>query len=287
MQDIPVPPHQIGMTEDAKVDRGGFFPSRESARSYEHPAVRSPYGQDRVRALRRITQAVPRGGSVLDFGAGDGAMLLELGLEPIRLIAVDPSEHMLDLIPPRFPDVELTLLKGSTDSLSDVGDDSIDVVIAANSLNYVPEDEHPALYAEFHRILSPGGSLVVLTGNELLDLFALNSGTADFFRRNFGVEAAHLLRPIEAEPWGHAPRENPLAFGAKLSTFGFEEQEQAFSQWHVMPPGQALELAGGDSEAARTLARDHDLDPGSLPDPIRWQALFRCSMFASRSVARR
>jgi hypothetical protein len=123
-----------------------------------------------------------------------------------------------------------------------------------------------------------------MTGNELLDLYAINAGTASFFRQNFNSDISELLVHASHERWLNADRANPLSFGALLQSFGFREEAQAFSQWHTSPPGVAVLEAEGDIALARLQARDHAFDANLLTDGARWQALFRCSMFASLAV---
>jgi len=191
---------------------------------------------------------------------------------------------MLEVAKQILSDVDVVTHLGSVERLAPLESESIDLVLCVNTLNYLDEDGQDEFFREAHRILRRGGHLVVMTGNELLDLFALNSGTADFFSRNFGLVPSGLLVLEHEKRWKNAGRFNPLSFAATLERFGLVEVSQAFSQWHQVPPGLASIEAEGKLAKARLDARNHSFDPNSLAPDSRWQALFRCSMFASLST---
>lgn len=190
--------------------------------------------------------------------------MLELAMESTEQNLVDP-------------------LLGSVERLAEIGDGSADVVFCINTIGYLEPPAQDNFFSESQRVLRRGGHLVVMTGNQLLDLFSLNSGTADFFQREFGVDVSELLQFGSQNRWQNAARFNPLSFATVLLDHGFSEIKQAYSQWHQVPPGLAALQARGDLALARRASRDHDVDPNSLPTGSRWQALFRCSMFASLS----
>lgn len=191
---------------------------------------------------------------------------------------------MLDVARTVLARGQLRAYLGSVDKMLDVEDSSVDLVLCINTLGYLDEVEQQRFFEQCGRVLREAGNFIIMTGNELLDFFALNSGTAQFFERNFGVDVSGLLTQGKDERWLNASRANPLAFKSLLAVHGFREVGQAFSQWHSLPPGLALLDAAGDVVEARNAARGHSVDAAVLPEGVRWQALFRCSMFASLSV---
>ena len=285
MGTVPKPPHQDDRVEAGLGDQGGYFPDEASAQEYAAIAVKSEYGRDRVRAVKSLIDDLPLAGAfAIDFGGGDGSLLSELGIGFSAITLIDVAPRMLDLAPKFIVSDSLTTLLGSIERLAELEDGSCDVVFCINAINYLEPREHVVFFSEAHRLLKQGGHLIVMTGNELLDMFALNSGTSDFFDRNFGADVSELLLLGSQDRWRNAGRFNPLSFGAVVQQYGFREVKQAFAQWHQTPPGLAVLRADGDLRSARLAARDHGFDPNSLPSEQRWQALFQCSMFASLCV---
>jgi hypothetical protein len=283
---IPRPPHHSGSVNRGLGDDGGYFPDADSVERYTTLAVESAYGADRLRAVRALLDRVtlPHDASIVDFGGGDGAFLRDLDIRASRIDLVDVSPHMLEAAERTLPQQTLRTHLGSVERLADLEAGGTDLVLCIDTLGYLEDREQEQFFSECHRILASDGAVVLMSGNELLDLFALNSGTAEFFARHFDVSVGHLLSLGDEERWVNAKRWNPLSFGCFVARFGFREVGQAFSQWHRIPPGLAVQLAGGDLGRARSEARDHSLDPQQLPEEDRWQALLRCSTFASLCV---
>jgi SAM-dependent methyltransferase len=175
---------------------------------------------------------------------------------------------------------------GSSEQLVKIPDQSVDLILCVDAFDYLTVAQQTQFFEESYRVLRHQGGLIITAGNELLDFFALNAGTADFFRDHFQLDVQDLLTLGGEARWVNSGRRNPLTFGGFLSRFGFDEVGQAFSQWHKIPPGLATVQAEGDYVHARMAARDNDFDPTSLPEELRWQALFRCSSFASLSLKR-
>jgi SAM-dependent methyltransferase len=101
-----------------------------------------------------LLRGVPAG-VALDAACGTGrhaAMLAELGW---KVVGVDATEAMLELARPKVPGAEFR--RGRLEALP-VEDASIDLVICALALTHI-EDLRPA-FAEFARVLRPGGRLV-------------------------------------------------------------------------------------------------------------------------------
>lgn len=98
------------------------------------------------------------GGPVAELGCGPGrvtAHLRDLGLD---VFGVDLSPVMVDLAREAHPDLRFEL--GSMDSL-DLADGELRGIVSWYSVIHVPSQELPAYFAEFRRVLAPGGHLLL------------------------------------------------------------------------------------------------------------------------------
>lgn len=102
--------------------------------------------------VEAVEWLVPPGArTVLDLGAGTGKFTRLLAAE--RIIAVDPSERMLDQLRAAVPRADARL--GSAEHIP-VDDGSIDTVVAAQAWHWVDQERATA---EVARVLRPGGTL--------------------------------------------------------------------------------------------------------------------------------
>jgi SAM-dependent methyltransferase len=171
---------------------------------------------------------------------------------------------------------------GSVEEISFVASGSIDLVLCLNVLGYLNRDDQELFFKESSRVLKKDGYLLLMTGNELFDLFALNSGTTEFFDKHFNQsDVSELLSQGKSTRRKNADRRNPLNFAAEMKEHGFDEIAQAFSSWHKLIPAVANLRWAGDLRTARAQSRDHSFDPNSLPNIDTWKRAFRCSIFAS------
>ncbi|RBM18688.1 class I SAM-dependent methyltransferase [Streptomyces sp. PT12] len=99
------------------------------------------------------------GGPVADVGCGPGWLtdaLVGMGLDAF---GVDLSPGMVALARRTYPALRFDV--GSMLSL-DLQDGALGGVLAAYSLIHVPWELRPAVFAEFHRVLAPGGHLMLV-----------------------------------------------------------------------------------------------------------------------------
>jgi ubiquinone/menaquinone biosynthesis C-methylase UbiE len=94
--------------------------------------------------------------TVLDLGAGTGKFTELLTARAARVVAVEPSEAMLDVLRQTLPAVEAVI--GSAEHIP-VSDDSVDAVVVAQAFHWFDRD--PAC-REIARVLVPGGVLGLL-----------------------------------------------------------------------------------------------------------------------------
>ncbi len=108
-----------------------------------------------------------RGQRVLDAGCGPGAYAEQLVARGATVVACDVSPRMLELAHERLQgavdlqQVDLTL------PLSMFQAEEFDLIIAALCLDYI--EDWRSLFAEFNRILKPGGLFVFSCGHPAFD----------------------------------------------------------------------------------------------------------------------
>lgn len=116
---------------------------------------RDPDGSDAA-LIDSLLAGLPSDPDVLDVGCGDGARTLTK--LPPGSVGVDVSRRGLDLARETVP--ESRLLHGEMSALP-VAADRFDAVTAYHAVFHVPRAHHPEVYAEFSRVLRPGGRLLM------------------------------------------------------------------------------------------------------------------------------
>jgi SAM-dependent methyltransferase/O-antigen/teichoic acid export membrane protein len=109
------------------------------------------------------------GRRVLDLGAGFGALSLYFAHLGAEVVAVDPNEQRMRVAEEiaRRRGLPLRIAAAHAQSLP-FADASFDVVVANNSLCYIVGGElHDAAMREIHRVLRPGGWVVMRNPNRL------------------------------------------------------------------------------------------------------------------------
>ncbi|MFI0717025.1 class I SAM-dependent methyltransferase [Streptomyces inhibens] len=97
-------------------------------------------------------------GPVAELGCGPGrvtAHLRDLGLE---VFGVDLSPVMIDLARETYPDLRFEV--GSMDAL-DLADGKLNGIVSWYSVIHTPPQNMPSYFAEFRRVLAPGGHLLI------------------------------------------------------------------------------------------------------------------------------
>jgi SAM-dependent methyltransferase len=276
------PPHIDQLPSNFVGDRGGYFPDLESAETYRKNYIASAEIQaDRVRAINKLLGELSQPiENTLYFGIGDGTRLSELNLESEKIVGMDISPYMIEKASSFLSKRNFKGLVGDQHSLKQFNDNEFDLILLIHVIGYIPERDRETFFSEIHRILKPNGVLITSTGNKLFDLFALNSGTCDFFAEEFNVIGTEKLLVRSNETgWINAHRENPLSFKTELARNGLIELKQSFSQWHTTPPELKI-LNGLPVELARTESRIM-MDYENIKESDKWQCLIRCSAFAA------
>ncbi|MEV8535476.1 class I SAM-dependent methyltransferase [Streptomyces sp. NPDC051211] len=97
-------------------------------------------------------------GPVAELGCGPGwvtAHLRDLGLE---VFGIDLSPVMIDLAREAYPDLRFEV--GSMDAL-DLADGKLNGIVSWYSVIHTPPRNMPSYFAEFRRVLAPGGHLLI------------------------------------------------------------------------------------------------------------------------------
>ena len=119
-----------------------------------YAARRDPDGSDAA-LIDDLLADLPPDPAVLDAGCGDGARTLA-NLPP-GSVGLDVSRRGLDLASETVPDARL--VHGEMSALPFAAD-RFDAITAYHAVFHVARERHPAVYAEFARVLRPGGRLL-------------------------------------------------------------------------------------------------------------------------------
>jgi ubiquinone/menaquinone biosynthesis C-methylase UbiE len=97
-------------------------------------------------------------GPVADVGCGPGRVTILLSRLGLDAFGIDLSPGMLALARRTYP--QLRFEEGSMLAL-DLPDTSLGGLLAYYSIIHIPWEQRPQVFAEFHRVLAPGGLLML------------------------------------------------------------------------------------------------------------------------------
>lgn len=98
-------------------------------------------------------------GKLLDFGCGDGQFLHMISKYCESSYGVDISEAAINKAVSKYPNIKFVVLGDS--GLTDFPDNFFDTICAIDILEHILDLE--SILEEFHRILKPGGNLLIAT----------------------------------------------------------------------------------------------------------------------------
>ncbi|NJE02912.1 class I SAM-dependent methyltransferase [Thermococcus sp. MV11] len=113
---------------------------------------------DRTEKWLIFSMMETRGGKALDLGCGTGNYTLELKKRGFDVIGLDASEGMLRIARSKG----LNCIMGDAYSLP-FPDESFDLVLSVTMFEFIHEPER--VLAEIHRVLKPGGEVIIGTMN--------------------------------------------------------------------------------------------------------------------------
>ncbi|MFJ8715122.1 class I SAM-dependent methyltransferase [Streptomyces violaceus] len=108
--------------------------------------------------LAGFAELVGEGGEVADLGCGPGRVTAFLAARGLSVFGLDLSSSMLAIA--RRENPGLRFEQGSILEL-DLPDNSLDGVVSWYSTIHTPLDHLPGVFAGFHRVLRPGGHLLL------------------------------------------------------------------------------------------------------------------------------
>ena len=118
---------------------------------------RNPDGND-ADLIAELLESLPDDARVLDVGCGDG--MRTLANLPADAVGLDLSRRGLELADGNVPN---PLVQGDMVHLP-FADGSFDGITAYHAVFHVERSTHPAVYAEFARVLKPGGRVLMTVG---------------------------------------------------------------------------------------------------------------------------
>lgn len=129
------------------------------ALGYLERADRIPYRGEGERTLLECLP--PSIGRVLDLGSGDGRLLglVRLARPVMEAVAIDFSETMLDRLRERFAEDSRVrvLAHDLSEPLPIASLGRFDAIVSSFAIHHLTHPRKRELYAEIHRLLSPGG----------------------------------------------------------------------------------------------------------------------------------
>ncbi len=145
----------------AHGDAGGVI---EGARGYEVVARLVLAGRRRriYDRLARLSGSSP-GDHVLDVGCGTGFLTAQVGRYVApggRVVGIDPAPSMIDYARRHVRVEDCEFRQGVGQDLP-IADASVDGVVSALAFHHIPEEARDAALAEIHRVLRPGGRLLI------------------------------------------------------------------------------------------------------------------------------
>ena len=117
---------------------------------------------DNINELREFYKLLPPSARVLDVGCGGGLPVCKfLSNNNCNVIGIDISEKMIELARKNVPQA---LFRKMNMTEIDFEHNSFGGLTAFYSIIHVPKALHAKLFADFHKILKPGGLMLLCLG---------------------------------------------------------------------------------------------------------------------------
>jgi len=148
-------------TQSANISRQRRF-WNERAASWDHGAQNNP---GLVKVVERvIAEASPQAGmTVIDIGCGSGQLTLRVAPLVGRVIGIDISQAMIDLLLQNAAAANITNIEGIAVPIEhlEIEESSVDLVISNYVLHHLRDRDKAVAVATAARWLKPGGRLVI------------------------------------------------------------------------------------------------------------------------------
>ncbi len=208
-----------------------------------------------------VLKNIPKGGRVLDMACGMGFNSHCLATKGYETLAFDMSEIGIARAKEKAVELEQApenFFVADQTCLDSMDDGAFDVILAMGFFRYISPEDQEKCYRNAHRLLKPGGKLLITHQNILFEMFALNEGSLKFWadviesysdartllggksvlealegivsfkERNFDSLSASKEMATEAE--------NPLTYGSVAAKHGFSVEKIVYPASHVLPP---------------------------------------------------
>ena len=117
-----------------------------------------PVDRAMLAVFAELVRAAPGGRRVADLGCGPGRVTAHLHRLGVDAFGVDLSPGMIAVARRTHPDLDFAV--GSMTALA-LADDSLSGVLTWYSTVHTPPEVLPAVFAECHRVLAPGGHMLL------------------------------------------------------------------------------------------------------------------------------
>ena len=125
-------------------------------------ATRTRDSED-VRLLDELTKRLSEDAKVLDAGCGAGLPISQMLSGKFEVTGVDFSEAQIELAKKNVPDA--TFICQDMTQL-DFPENTFDGICSYYAIIHIPREEHQPLFANFYRMLKPGGVALLCLGAE-------------------------------------------------------------------------------------------------------------------------
>ena len=105
-------------------------------------------------------------GTVLEVGSGEGYGIIELAPKADHYIAVD--KYNTEISDELKKENNITFIQAEVPPLKGIEDNSVDFVVTFQVIEHIDDDE--IFLQEIHRVLKPGGKLILTTPNSMMSL---------------------------------------------------------------------------------------------------------------------
>jgi ubiquinone/menaquinone biosynthesis C-methylase UbiE len=112
--------------------------------------------------LALVLNDLPRGSRILDVGCGTAHLTHWIKEKGFDVCGIEPSTEMFNYARQNFPEIEI---KQAISSNIPYKDGSFDLIVAFEVLRYLDKQENIKSFAEFRRVLKPGGKFFVTQVN--------------------------------------------------------------------------------------------------------------------------
>jgi ubiquinone/menaquinone biosynthesis C-methylase UbiE len=130
---------------------------------------------------------------ILDFGSGEG-ITADHFAKANKVTAIEPWDEMLK---DAWKDNEYTQIVGSVEALSEFKDDTFDVIICHNVLEYI--DDKSEVLRELSRVLKPTGYISIVKHNRYGRVMQMAVLLDDFEKANRILDRLFAIGPNEVE----------------------------------------------------------------------------------------